>query len=527
MSEKCIIINRVSSQEQADTGYSLDAQSEFGNLYAKKKKFKVLKEFTFSESASKTHIDKKFNEILNYIEKHTEIVKGSANVLHVVVEKSDRLARTHGRMEKIHNLIKQRRIFLHYYKENKILDYNCSPQEILVENFMTSLNQYAAENIGREAKKGMIARAKQGWIPAKPPAGYLNNPDKGSPQKIIINEAEREYVTSIFELRAEGLSYNVIVNRLKVSRKVPMSRLSSFRKSTVEKILKNPFFRGEFEFCGEIHPGKHELIVPGDVYSRAMGVMRATTRKTLKKHQGLFSDRFVCADCGCKITYHPKKNNKFLLYVCSNGKKKHKSLSGLYWNEERLKNEFEQVLDSISLTEQLAELISDRLNERHKKLRRQLKREESSYKENLKVLEIEEDMAYEKLMGSVIDDLTYKKQIRRLREQRDELNSKILKVHELHSDIYLTTAQMILELAKNAKTLWRRQDMNNQIELMDKLLWNSALSDTSTEFNLKKPFKMLSVVKENQGNEKWGGFLASPQTHTKLHSGHEMCCCCV
>lgn len=115
-------------------------------------------------------------------------------------------------------------------------------------------------------------------------------------------------------------------------------------------------------------------------------------------------------------------------------------------------------------------------------------------------------------MGSVIDDPTYKKQIKKLREQRDDLNNKILHVHKLHSDIYLTTAQTILELAKNSKSLWLGQNVQNQIELMDKLLWTPTLSDSSVEFNLKKPFEKLSVVKENQGNEKWGGFVDEYRT---------------
>jgi site-specific DNA recombinase len=507
MKENCIVINRVSSLEQASDGYSLNAQSEFGNKYASDNQFKIVKEFTFSESGSKRGEDRKFNEIIRFIEEFTEFKSGTSKILNVIVEKPDRWGRLHHRKEILHDLIKQRRVILHYYREKKVLDHNCSPQEILIEDVMTSLNKYTASNIGREAKKGMLARAKDGWLPSKPPAGYRNNPNKEDREKIIVNEEEREYVNLIFELRSNRLSYQGIVDKIRVLNKVPDKRLKTFRKSTVEKILKNPFYMGNFEFCGEVFLGKHEIIIPKHIYERAQNVMKQSTRKTVKKHKGLFSDLFVCEDCGCKITYHPKKKPTGLtyhLYVCANGKKQHETLKGRYWKEERLQKEFENVLDKFTLTERMAELISEKLNERHIRLQRQLKGQERNFKQYIENLDVEEDLAYEKLKDSVIDDSTYKKQIQKLRERRNDLQDEILKIHKLHSDIYLTTAQTVLELAKNAKSLWRSRDMFQKVELMEKVLWNSTLSDTSVEFNLKKPFKKLSEVKENQGNEKWG-----------------------
>lgn len=303
---------------------------------------------------------------------------------------------------------------------------------------------------------------KRGGLPGKPPAGYKNNPDKESDIKIVVDEDEREYINLIFSLRAKKHSCQGIVDEIRRLDKFPIKRFASFRKSTVEKLLKNPFYMGSFVFCDELYPGKHEIIIPKSVYDKAQGVMKATTRKTVKKHKGLFSDLFVCSDCGCKITYHPKKKPSGLeyhLYVCANGKKAHETLRGRYWKEEDIQKEFENVLDRITLTEQLATLISDRLNERHDQLKQQLLKQKSQYKRNLNVLEKEEDKACDLLLKEVIDDLTYKKQMKKIREKRAELNDQILQIHKLHSDYYLTTAQDILELAKNAKSLWLGQDM--------------------------------------------------------------------
>ena len=95
------------------------------------------------------------------------------------------------------------------------------------------------------------------------------------------------------------------------------------------------------------------------------------------------------------------------------------------------------------------------------------------------------------------------KQIQKLRDRREKYNNEILKIHKIHNDIYLTTAQTVLELAKNAKSLWLGQDMYQKIELMEKVLWNSTLGENEVDFKLKKAFGILAKMKNIEGlNEK-------------------------
>ena len=57
---KAVILARVSTREQEETGHSLPAQIDSLRSYAKKKGFEVVKEFCFSESAG-PKIRKKFD----------------------------------------------------------------------------------------------------------------------------------------------------------------------------------------------------------------------------------------------------------------------------------------------------------------------------------------------------------------------------------------------------------------------------------------------------------------------------------
>ena len=82
---KTIIYARVSSREQEETGYSLDAQTKLLKDYSDKHDFEVAKTYRITESASGHQIRTTFNEMLGYAIKH------GINI--ILCEKIDRLTR--------------------------------------------------------------------------------------------------------------------------------------------------------------------------------------------------------------------------------------------------------------------------------------------------------------------------------------------------------------------------------------------------------------------------------------------------
>ena len=67
---KAVIYCRVSSKEQEETGYSLDAQEKMLSEYAKNRFVVTGKPYRISESASGKQIRKKFNEMMAYVNKN-------------------------------------------------------------------------------------------------------------------------------------------------------------------------------------------------------------------------------------------------------------------------------------------------------------------------------------------------------------------------------------------------------------------------------------------------------------------------
>ena len=82
---RCILYCRVSSKEQEDRGYSLEAQEKLLRGYAGRREFDIVKIFKISENASGEKQRKKFAEMMMYSKKN--------DIKIIVCEKADRLTR--------------------------------------------------------------------------------------------------------------------------------------------------------------------------------------------------------------------------------------------------------------------------------------------------------------------------------------------------------------------------------------------------------------------------------------------------
>ena len=98
-------------------------------------------------------------------------------------------------------------------------------------------------------KKGMITRAKEGNLMARPPFGY-----SVSEGKLIPNE-NAENVRLIFKEFIEGKSLN------------QLSQTYNLSVNGIKKILKNFTYIGKIKFNNEINSGNHQPIISNDLFN--------------------------------------------------------------------------------------------------------------------------------------------------------------------------------------------------------------------------------------------------------------------
>lgn len=494
-----VVLNRISSAQQTD-GYSLEAQEKHGGLYAKEKGFHVLKVWTFQETASNPEHRHKFQEVLTYIDDYNK--KNPKRKLIVIVEKPDRLYRNHQDKEWCQQKYLSGQAEFHFYKDRRVFNEKSSPADIFYDDMMTSLNKYASGNIGREATKGMREKAAQGWFPGKAPIGYLNTTteQEGRKQKIITIDPEtKRLVQMIFSMRAEGKSFEEIRLAVLHSDILPPNKVNLFKyKSGVEFIVKNQFYSGHFEWKGEWFEGKHELIVAPDVYAKALNIEKRIASR-MNQNIGLFSNWLTCI-CGCKVTFDPKikklkttgEMKTYNLYRCSNGKRAHEKYP--YMDEKKIMEELGKAVEQITITGDLAKDIAFALNETHRKASEARKRDMEGYKVGLKGIERAEDQLYEDHKKGILNEEAYKRQIEKVRTERDRFTSLLDKAQSEIENAYFVTAKKILELAKNAKELWFERNMEERRDFLEKILSNQVFDAPSVRYELKKPFRILSEM---------------------------------
>ena len=113
---KAVILARVSTEEQKDTGNSLPAQIRRIEDYCKRKGFKIDKTFSFDESAYKVKRDE-FDGVLEYLKENKEKVA-------ICFDKVDRLSRNvfDKRVSLLYEKAVADEIELHFVSDRQIIN---------------------------------------------------------------------------------------------------------------------------------------------------------------------------------------------------------------------------------------------------------------------------------------------------------------------------------------------------------------------------------------------------------------------
>jgi len=141
--QTAVLYARVSSREQQQEGYSIDAQVKLLRAAASKDGFEIVREFIEVESA-KAAGRKQFAEMVVYF-------KRNRSCRSLLVEKTDRLYRNYRDALALEDLD----IEIRFVKENEILSKNARSQVKFMHDIRLAMARNYSENLREEVKKGM------------------------------------------------------------------------------------------------------------------------------------------------------------------------------------------------------------------------------------------------------------------------------------------------------------------------------------------------------------------------------------
>lgn len=300
---KAVIYARVSSKEQEETGYSLEAQIKLLETYAELRGYKVVKIFRNSESASGKIIRKTFTEMLNFVNKN------SINVL--LCEKIDRLTRNPrdaGIMSDWIRESKEREV--HFVKESFVVNNHTRAHENLVWDMKVAIAHFYINNLSEEVRKGQAEKIRQGWLPTKPPLGYKTIGDKGHKIHTVDTDVA-PYIKELFALCATK-NYSLKALEEKMYQMGLRSRSGGrVVKSRIHEMILDPMYYGSFRWKGQIYKGKHEPIINKDLYEQAVSAIRRDCSPYKTKIEAELRGKIFCDSCSKTITWERQKGHSY------------------------------------------------------------------------------------------------------------------------------------------------------------------------------------------------------------------------
>lgn len=291
---------RVSTKEQQE-GFSLSAQTNLLKDYSKNNNLDLMEVIEIAESASGSKNRKLFQALISRLSKDKKIG-------HFVCEKSDRVTRNLPDIVVIQEwLDRDERNTLHLVKENLVITKNSKSSETLIWNIKASLAKFYSDNLREEVMKGMTEKALSGHYPNGGQKFGYRSTEKDGRKVTVVDPVKSKVVDKIFSSHLGGISIREIAQQVKLT------------KSQTQRILRDPFYIGNFKWSGILYEGKHEPIISRSSFQAVQDKLDGkfhprTSRRNFAYGRGLIQ----CATCKTHLIGELQKGR--IYYACDSCK---------------------------------------------------------------------------------------------------------------------------------------------------------------------------------------------------------------
>ena len=323
--KRVAIYVRVSTQEQAEEGYSIGAQTERLTAYCKARDWVVYNTYVDPGFSGSNADRPALKRLIADVENN--------KVDLVLVYKLDRLSRSQkDTLLLIEDVFNKHGVDFVSINEN--FDTSTSFGRAMV-GILSVFAQLEREQIAERMAMGRQERAKEGlWHGGGyDPIGY----DYVDGQ-LVVNEYEAMQIRKAFELFLSGWSLNRVWVYLRDN--FTNKHGSWYSQSSVMSVITQPISAGLICYGGEIYPGKHEAIIDPETFKKAQERYESIRwNKKDGKHKKrpfqqtqLLGGLLYCGHCGARYfakgNYSGRGENRYYrpYYTCYSRAKTNKKL---------------------------------------------------------------------------------------------------------------------------------------------------------------------------------------------------------
>lgn len=475
-----IIYTRVSTDEQAEKGFSLRLQKEQLENYCLQKEYRILAHFQEDFSAKNFFARPEFQKLLRYVKSNRRKIDA------LLFTKWDRFSRN---MEASYEMIRKfRDMGIEVNSIEQPLDLTQPDSKVMLAVYLV-IPEVENDKIGIRVKESMRKSMKEGHFTSTAPKGYLNIRTSDGKSTLTPDPIIAPLIESIFNDYAEGI-YSAEEVRQKYLKELKISRNGFLA------LLKNPVYIGKIlikQYKNEeemMVEGLHPAIIDAETFERVQLILKGKYKppfRTITKIDEALPLRgfLICPKCGKTLTGSGSKGrggiNTYFYYHCTRYcKTRHKA--------REVNALFESLLSEMMIEDNLESvyksIMAERFSKRHED-KQTIISPLHHEKDNLyKRLEMAEDAFFEKQIDASAFNSMKQRIDNRLAEIKLELQE--IKNKERFFDKHLQERISFLQgvdaMYQNGTTDIKRKII--QTLFCDKLIYNekyfstSALEDT-------------------------------------------------
>lgn len=416
--QRAIIYTRVSTDEQAKSGYSLSQQKSVLERFCQVKDIEIIKHYR--EDFSAKNFDRpEFNKLISFVQAN----RGKIDLL--LVTKWDRFSRNLEAAFTIKRKLNKLGIEINSVEQP--LDLSQPDSKVLLSLYLIIPEVENDKNSQRTIEGMRRARIEGCWTGVAP-IGYKNYRDINSKSTLVLSDKAR-LVKQAFEIFAKGV-YSLEEVRRKLQGKgfeISKQQFYNMMKAIVYtgKIFVSAYGKEETQ----IVKGLHESIISNELFNKVQNLINKNRKQPIgktKKHDKLpLRGHLRCSKCGGNLTGSGSKSrsgDKHYYYHCQKGCKER-------FRAELANDLFEKHLSSLEIDRAVLELHRAVMRDIYKKYEGDNEEEIGKLQNEKKKLEDLKNSATDKFLANEIEKEIYNNTFSRYERKIIELNGRIAELN--------------------------------------------------------------------------------------------------
>ena len=447
-----VVYCRVSTEEQAKEGLSLDAQQIACSEILLKEGYELLKVIRDEGKSGGSLNRAGIQEVIS--------LASNDEIGAIFTINSDRMNRNTLDFLNLRKLFEDHNVTLRCIYEPLS---DGSPTSKTMQTIMASFNELQRLVTADKVKKTMYAKGEAGYYPAIAPIGYLNtiNPDPYAERfakKIITPDPIRApLMTEMFKMYSTG-NFNVHdLTDVLYDKGLRSRKGGKVAPSRIFAMLKDPIYLGEINW-GEVRvkKAKHEPLIDENTFKQVQSIFESHNHHACRrrKHTFLLNGFIYCGRCDKRYTaeWHLKKGLSY--YHCSNPKgcSKHIQCHSL---ESKVADKFKD----FEFSEDFINKVIEKVKETFFQRREQYSAKKQALINQKTAIENRKRVIQEKLFERIITNNEFTKLNDELKISDIKIDERIFSL-ESDQDIRINISQEILQFMTDIYGAYMKASIN-------------------------------------------------------------------